>query len=258
MEDRESYDAEFQRMIAEVMEGAGPRAFGFSSSGCGECRSQWLNCPNCRSGALACVFGPVAHCDRCDHEFPVPTIMFGAASAVEAKTPPEPKRIRPVDAIAYCANCHTATLTELEPAGASQKCCTCVRDLRLLVIPSAEPVPLQFGTRITINVLAALTWQSFEQFLEFLFGRMGFSVERTPIQDQGADLILTSGDGFRAAVQAKRYAGLVANSAIQEVLGGMAFHHCQFGLVVTTSGYTKAARELAEAVQSLLLIDGVT
>lgn len=49
------------------------------------------------------------------------------------------------------------------------------------------------------------------------------------------------------AVQCKRYEKKVNNSAIQEVIGGLAVYGCEVGAVMTNSYFTEPAKRLAEA-----------
>jgi restriction system protein len=99
--------------------------------------------------------------------------------------------------------------------------------------------------RLQFDGLKHLTGSEFEHRLAILFRHQGYSVTLTKGSgDQGADLLLAK-EHVRIAVQAKRYKARVGNGAIQELLGGMAFYSCERGIVVTTSDFTKAAKELA-------------
>lgn len=99
--------------------------------------------------------------------------------------------------------------------------------------------------QLQFDHLAHLTGPEFEQRLAVLFRHQGYSVELTKGSgDQGADLVL-SNTTVRIAVQAKRYTARVGNGAIQELLGGMLFYNCSRGIVVTTSDFTRSAKELA-------------
>lgn len=87
--------------------------------------------------------------------------------------------------------------------------------------------------------------QEFEVYLEELFRKKGCSVERTPASgDFGADLIIDDGTG-KTAIQAKRYSDKVGLSAVQEVVGAMAYYSCKSGMVVTNSSFTEPAKKLA-------------
>jgi restriction endonuclease len=98
--------------------------------------------------------------------------------------------------------------------------------------------------RLQFDQLDHLTGPEFEQRLAILFRHQGYSVELTKGSgDRGADLLLSMGN-IRIAVQAKRYTARVGNGAIQELLGGMVFYNCSRGMVVTTSEFTRSAKEL--------------
>lgn len=93
------------------------------------------------------------------------------------------------------------------------------------------------------------TGRQFEEYLQFLFRKLGFKTSLTPPQgDFGADLILER-DGLRTAVQAKRFAGTVGVDAIQQVVAAMPFYECNRAIVVTNSYFSKRAQELAKANQ---------
>ena len=94
--------------------------------------------------------------------------------------------------------------------------------------------------------LDQLSGTEFEAFLAGLFRTQGYTAELTPLTgDYGADLILFK-NGKRIAVQAKRYAGSVGVSAVQEALSGQAYYQCDIAWVVTTGTFTNNALELAK------------
>ena len=72
--------------------------------------------------------------------------------------------------------------------------------------------------------------------------------------DQGVDLILPDLDGKRV-VQLKRLTGPVGNAAVQGTFAGMAHYQADERWIITTSTFTKSARELARST-SVRLIDG--
>lgn len=101
-------------------------------------------------------------------------------------------------------------------------------------------------SRHKVILLNELTGSEFERFLAELFLAIGYEVEMTPGgSDQGADLVLRDPGGERMVVQAKRYKQPVGNAAVQELLGGMTYYGCTRGLVVTTSQFTRSAKDLA-------------
>ena len=64
--------------------------------------------------------------------------------------------------------------------------------------------------------------------------------------DQGVDIVGYY-NGFKFAVQCKRYSKKVGNSPIQEVVAGKNFYNCQGALVITNNYYTESAIQLAKA-----------
>jgi restriction endonuclease Mrr len=95
----------------------------------------------------------------------------------------------------------------------------------------------------------------FERFMADLLRQKGYRVEETPLSgDQGVDLVLPDLDGKRVVIQLKRWTGPVGNKAIQATFAGMAHYQADEGWVITTSTFTKSARELARST-SVRLID---
>jgi hypothetical protein len=106
----------------------------------------------------------------------------------------------------------------------------------------------------TINDIDLMSGQEFEQFLAILFSKMGYETEVTKGSgDQGIDVI-ASKDGTNIGIQAKCYSGSVGNGAIQEAVAGRNYYHLDKAIVVTNSGFTNSAKELAEA-NSVVLWD---
>lgn len=64
--------------------------------------------------------------------------------------------------------------------------------------------------------------------------------------DFGADVLCTDTGGQKVCVQCKKYSKPVGVSAVQEVIGARGFYGCQRAIVATTTGFTPAARQLAE------------
>lgn len=63
--------------------------------------------------------------------------------------------------------------------------------------------------------------------------------------DFGVD-ILAKKNGISYAVQCKRYSKKLDNTPIQEVIGGLAYYHCQKGIVMTNNYFTEPAKKLAK------------
>lgn len=91
--------------------------------------------------------------------------------------------------------------------------------------------------------------KTFEKYLEVLFEKLGYKVERTRyIGDYGADLV-TQKNGVKTVIQAKRYKDKVGIKAIQEAVASKGYYECEKAMVVTNSYFTNQARELASKNQ---------
>ena len=100
-----------------------------------------------------------------------------------------------------------------------------------------------------------MTGTQFENFMANVFDKKGYDVLTTPSSgDQGVDLLLTI-DERKVAVQLKRYTGPVGNAAVQAVVAGMFHYKAKEAWVITTSTFTKSARQLAKS-NRVRLIDG--
>lgn len=105
-----------------------------------------------------------------------------------------------------------------------------------------------------INEIDKMDGKTFEKYMEVLFDRLGYKVERTRyVGDYGADLV-TVKDGIKTVVQVKRYKGKVNIKAIQEAVAAKGYYACDQAMVATNSDFTQAAVKLAEA-NSVLLWD---
>lgn len=111
--------------------------------------------------------------------------------------------------------------------------------------------------RLTASGIAeidGMDGRTFEKYLENLFNRLGYRVERTRyVGDYGADLV-TRKDGVRTVIQAKRYKSKVGIKAVQEAVASKGYYDCTVAMVVTNSTYTKQAVELAR-VNGVVLWD---
>jgi restriction system protein len=95
--------------------------------------------------------------------------------------------------------------------------------------------------------LDKLNGEDFERYLEILFKKLGYQVQRTPYQgDYGADLILRRGNE-QISVQAKRYNRTVGVKAVQEAVTAKDYYSCNKAMVVTNSYFSRQARTLAKA-----------
>lgn len=101
--------------------------------------------------------------------------------------------------------------------------------------------------RSGVNEIDQMNGKTFEKYLEVLFHKLGYQVERTRyVGDYGADLVVRK-DGIKTIIQAKRYKKNVGIKAVQEAVAAKGYYECDEAMVVTNSFYTKQAIELAKA-----------
>lgn len=105
----------------------------------------------------------------------------------------------------------------------------------------------------TLYTIDLMTGVEFEEFLKVHFEKKGYIVKMTPkSNDYGIDLICKSRKLFTEnelngfVIQAKRYNKKVGVSAVQQVIAGMKYYDCQYGMVITNNYFTRNAWELAK------------
>lgn len=95
----------------------------------------------------------------------------------------------------------------------------------------------------------------FEDYCAQELERLGLTVVKTDKgADQGVDLIVNN-EFLDAVVQCKNYGKPVGNAAVQEVAAGRDFYSRPnaVAVVISRSGFTAAARQLAKATNVLLM-----
>lgn len=101
-----------------------------------------------------------------------------------------------------------------------------------------------------ISDIDMMTGRDFEKYLEKLFLRLGYRVNRVGTcyydhrGDFGADLIVEK-DNIRTALQAKRYSKYVGISSVREVMGAVSYYKCQKAIVITNKFFTHDAKTQA-------------
>jgi restriction endonuclease Mrr len=114
----------------------------------------------------------------------------------------------------------------------------------------------------TLSGLLALTPTQFEEAVGQMLTAYGYrNVQRTGgAGDLAADLTCIAPDGRNTVVQCKLYAPdhTVGSPVLQTFIGMVTVHHrAGLGLLVTTSGYTKPAMDLArQHAAYITLLDG--
>lgn len=113
----------------------------------------------------------------------------------------------------------------------------------------------KYATLRTIEDISILKGTAFEDFLEAVFGELGYSVDLTPSSgDYGADLILKQGDR-KIVIQAKQYARPVGFNAVKEIHFARTYYSATDAWVIATHGFTQQAIDAADA-SDVKLIDG--
>lgn len=93
----------------------------------------------------------------------------------------------------------------------------------------------------------------FERWVSEALGRFGWTTKVTKGSgDQGIDVIAER-HGFRIGIQCKRYRGPVGNKAVQEAHAGRTHYRLDCAAVLSTTGYTSGAKDLAVTTGVLLL-----
>lgn len=107
--------------------------------------------------------------------------------------------------------------------------------------------------------LMGLTPSEFESLITNLFEKMGLETRQTrPSRDGGVDCVAWDSRpimGGKVVIQAKRYKNTVEVSAVRDLFGTVHNEGASKGILVTTSGYGKAAFEFADG-KPLELLDG--
>ena len=101
--------------------------------------------------------------------------------------------------------------------------------------------------KLTIRDIDQMSGYNFESFLKRIFEKMGYKVQHTTLSnDQGADLIVEK-FGERTVIQAKNWGNNVGNSGIQEVVAAIKHYNATKAMVISTSGFTAPAIDLAKS-----------
>lgn len=102
-----------------------------------------------------------------------------------------------------------------------------------------------------------LSGADFERLMELYYIDQGYTVERVGGSgDSEVDLILRGKEGYKIAVQCKRWKRNVGNDIVLRVKAGKQVHGCYDAWIVTTSNFTKDARRDAERL-NIQLINGL-
>lgn len=110
------------------------------------------------------------------------------------------------------------------------------------------------GTKKKITIsLQSKNPLDYEKQIANKLKQSGFNAHATKGSgDQGAD-VLADKNGVKFAIQCKMYSKPVGNKAVQEANTARDFYKCDYAVVVTNAGYTKSARQAANACNVILL-----
>lgn len=102
--------------------------------------------------------------------------------------------------------------------------------------------------RIIGKPIADMSPTQYEEYVGRVMQERGFGNVQVMggTGDFGADVLCTDTGGQKVCVQCKKYSKPVGVSAVQEVIGARGFYGCQRAIVAATTGFTPAARQLAE------------
>jgi len=121
-----------------------------------------------------------------------------------------------------------------------------------------QPVRKKQGDQELVRAdVHTLSGSDFERLMELYYKDQGYSVERVGgAGDHEVDLILKGKEGYKIAVQCKRWKKDVGNDIVLRLKAGKQVHGCYDAWIVTTSNFTKAAREAADRL-NIKLINGL-
>jgi len=113
--------------------------------------------------------------------------------------------------------------------------------------------PLKTYTPIEEDYNSDINPYEYEHYCARLLENKGWKIRVTKASgDQGADIIAEK-NGKLVVLQCKKYSKPVGNKAVQEVHAAKGFNNATAAIVVSNSSFTKAAKELAEALNIKLL-----
>ncbi len=99
--------------------------------------------------------------------------------------------------------------------------------------------------RVDAQDFSSMSGHDYEHYVANLVRECGWAALVTKASgDHGADIIAEK-KGVRLAIQCKLYTSLVGNKSVQEVYAAKTHYKCDLACVVTNSGFTVPAKEIA-------------
>jgi restriction system protein len=125
---------------------------------------------------------------------------------------------------------------------------------QLRFAPQRLRYQIQRFLKADVNTLSGA---DFERLMELYYTDQGYSVQRVGGSgDHEVELILKGKEGYKIAVQCKRWKKDVGNDIVLRLKAGKQVHGCYDAWIVTTSNFTRAAKEAAESL-NINLINGL-
>ena len=107
-----------------------------------------------------------------------------------------------------------------------------------------------------IEIKSDINYKKGIKFENLCFNKLqsqGWEVTQTPVSgDQGVDLIASIGD-LRLCIQCKDHQKAIGNKAVQEVYAGKKYWSGTHAILISRSGFTKAAQKLALSSKVILI-----
>ncbi len=126
-------------------------------------------------------------------------------------------------------------------------------DLCKILINDILETMNNIAERKTIKHTKVIKPLEYEKEIATRLKKLGFNAHATKGSgDQGAD-VLADKNGVSFAIQCKMYSNPVGNKAVQEANTARDFYKCDYAAVITSAGYTKSARQAANACNVILL-----
>lgn len=124
---------------------------------------------------------------------------------------------------------------------------TCLCTFILLIFVEFKFIKCNKYNQYSIKQLDIMDGHTFEYACANILKSNGFkNVEVTRGSgDFGVDIVAEN-NGIKYAVQCKCYSHKLDNTPIQEVIGGLAYYHCQEAIVITNNYFTESAKTLAK------------
>lgn len=119
--------------------------------------------------------------------------------------------------------------------------------LYIIIVRISTRMPHRRTQALEIGAVDRMDGLEFERFTAQIYANLGYNVKVTQAAgDFGADVIAHK-NGKTTAIQCKRYSGVVGITAVQEVIGSLAYYKADQGAVITNNYFTDAAKALAKS-----------